>query len=84
MADPDNIFAVGDDFFLRREADDEEVIFLDRFLNLADAALSAEERSSKLGPNSSERSVPKRRRLRAYWLVGHARRFGPIGTKRRR
>jgi hypothetical protein len=65
MADPDNISVVGDDFFLRTEAEsDEEVIFVYRFLNLADAAFSAEERSSKLSPNSSKRPVPKRRRLR--------------------
>jgi hypothetical protein len=65
MADPNRILFVGDDLFLRTEAEsDEEVIFLKRLLNLADAAFRAEERSSKLSPNSSKRAVPKRRRLR--------------------
>ncbi len=65
MTDPNRILVVGDDFFLRTEAEsDEEVIFLNRFLNLADAAFRAEERSSKLSPNSSKRAVPKRGRLK--------------------
>jgi hypothetical protein len=65
MTDPNRILVVGDDFFLRTEAEsDEAVIFLNRFLNLADTAFRAEERSSKLSPNSSKRAVPKRRRLR--------------------
>ena len=46
MADPNRILVVND-FFLRTEAEsEEEVIFLDRLLNLADAAFSAKERSS--------------------------------------
>jgi CheY-like chemotaxis protein len=69
MANPNRIFLVGDDFFLRTEAEsDEEVIFLDRLLNLADAAFRAEER---------------RRRLRVLITRRHARRSVPMSMNRR-
>jgi CheY-like chemotaxis protein len=83
MANPNRIL-VGDDFFLRTEAEgDEEVIFLDRLLNLADAAFSAEERSSKIGSDSSERAVPQRRRLRVLSTRRHTRPSVPISMNRR-
>lgn len=83
MANPNRIL-VGDDFFLRREAEShEEAIFLDRLLNLADAAFSAEERSSKIGSDSSERAVPQRRRLRVLSIRRHARPSVPISMNRR-
>jgi CheY-like chemotaxis protein len=83
MANPNRIL-VGDDFFLRTEAgSDEEVIFLDRLLNLADTAFRAEERSSRIGSDSSERAIPQRRRLRVLIPRRHARHSVPISMNRR-
>jgi hypothetical protein len=49
MAGPTRILIVGDDFSFRAEAEsDEEIIFLERILNLADAAFSAKQCLSKL------------------------------------
>lgn len=96
MVNPARMLVVGDDFFFRTQAvakpsccscsmaeSDEEVIFVERLLSLADAAFSTPERLPKLSPNSSERAVPKRRSLRVI-----TRRYAQpsvlIGTSRRK